>query len=81
MYDPSENAAADIAAHFHSFTNLATHPEVGPLVITKGDGKRDRRRLVLGLGAIPVGRAKVPLEPSQGGKEAGRFVRFVAIAG
>ena len=38
MYDPSENAAADIAAHFHSFTNLATHPEVGPLVITKGDG-------------------------------------------
>jgi 4-aminobutyrate---pyruvate transaminase len=38
MYDPSENAAADIAAHFHSFTNLATHPEVGPLVITKGEG-------------------------------------------
>ena len=38
MYDPSENAAADIAAHFHSFTNLAAHPEVGPLVITKGDG-------------------------------------------
>lgn len=38
MYDPSENAAADIAAHLHSFTNLATHPEVGPLVITKGDG-------------------------------------------
>lgn len=38
MYDPSENAAADIAAHLHSFTNLAAHPEVGPLVITKGDG-------------------------------------------
>ena len=38
MYDPRENAAADIAAHLHSFTNLATHPEVGPLVITKGDG-------------------------------------------
>jgi len=31
-------AAADIAAHLHPFTNLAAHPEVGPLVITRGDG-------------------------------------------
>ena len=38
MYDSSENAAADIAAHFHSFTNLVAHAEAGPLVIAKGDG-------------------------------------------
>ncbi|AOY92139.1 aspartate aminotransferase family protein [Cupriavidus sp. USMAA2-4] len=31
-------AAGDIAAHLHPFTNLAAHPEVGPLVITRGDG-------------------------------------------
>ena len=34
----AENAATDIAAHLHSFTNLATHPQVGPLVIQRGDG-------------------------------------------
>jgi 4-aminobutyrate--pyruvate transaminase len=34
----AENAANDIAAHLHSFTNLATHPQVGPLVIQRGDG-------------------------------------------
>lgn len=34
----SANAAGDIAAHLHSFTNLAAHAEAGPLVITKGDG-------------------------------------------
>ena len=32
------NAAHDIAAHLHPFTNLATHPQVGPLVIRRGDG-------------------------------------------
>ena len=32
------NAANDIAAHLHPFTNLATHPQLGPLVITRGDG-------------------------------------------
>ena len=32
------NAANDIAAHLHPFTNLATHPQVGPLVIRRGDG-------------------------------------------
>jgi 4-aminobutyrate--pyruvate transaminase len=34
----AENAATDIAAHLHPFTNLATHPKVGPLVIQRGDG-------------------------------------------
>jgi 4-aminobutyrate--pyruvate transaminase len=34
----SANAAHDIAAHLHPFTNLATHPQVGPLVIRRGDG-------------------------------------------
>ena len=34
----AENAAHDIAAHLHPFTNLATHPQVGPLVIRRGDG-------------------------------------------
>ncbi|MBT2335904.1 aminotransferase class III-fold pyridoxal phosphate-dependent enzyme [Variovorax paradoxus] len=34
----AENAANDIAAHLHPFTNLATHPQVGPLVIQRGDG-------------------------------------------
>ncbi|MEJ1168418.1 aspartate aminotransferase family protein [Variovorax sp. CCNWLW235] len=33
-----ETAATDIAAHLHPFTNLATHPQVGPLVIQCGDG-------------------------------------------
>ncbi|UUZ65240.1 aspartate aminotransferase family protein [Polaromonas sp. P1-6] len=34
----AKNAAHDIAAHLHPFTNLATHPQVGPLVIQRGDG-------------------------------------------
>ena len=34
----AEHAAQDVAAHLHPFTNLATHPQVGPLVITRGDG-------------------------------------------
>lgn len=32
------NAAADVAAHLHSYTNLATHGQVEPLLITRGDG-------------------------------------------
>lgn len=32
------NAANDVAAHLHPFTNLAAHAKAGPLVITKGDG-------------------------------------------
>lgn len=35
---PTDLAAEDIAAHLHPFTNLAAHPDVGPLVITRGDG-------------------------------------------
>lgn len=35
---PTDLAAEDIAAHLHPFTNLASHPSVGPLVITRGDG-------------------------------------------
>jgi 4-aminobutyrate--pyruvate transaminase len=31
-------AEADIAALFHPYTNLAKHPETGPLVITRGQG-------------------------------------------
>jgi 4-aminobutyrate--pyruvate transaminase len=34
----AERAAQDIAAHLHSFTNLATHPHADPLVIVRGDG-------------------------------------------
>ena len=34
----AEHSANDIAAHLHPFTNLATHPQVGPMVITRGDG-------------------------------------------
>jgi 4-aminobutyrate--pyruvate transaminase len=33
-------AEADIAALFHPYTNLATHPATGPLVITRGEGVR-----------------------------------------
>ena len=38
--DPTANAIQDIAGHLHPFTNLATHPQVGPLVISHGDGGR-----------------------------------------
>ncbi len=38
MGDHITNSASDVAAHMHSFTNLATHPEVGPFTIIKGDG-------------------------------------------
>lgn len=38
MNNPNANAANDIAAHFHSFTNLTAHAQTGPLVITRGDG-------------------------------------------
>ncbi|CAN5364006.1 aspartate aminotransferase family protein [soil metagenome] len=32
------HAAADIAAHLHSFTNLAAHAQSDPLVMQRGDG-------------------------------------------
>jgi len=38
MRDHNLNAAGDIAAHLHSFTNLATHAATGPFTITRGDG-------------------------------------------
>ncbi|HSV50903.1 MAG TPA: aspartate aminotransferase family protein [Burkholderiaceae bacterium] len=38
MNASSTAAAHDIASHLHSFTNLATHAQVGPLVIQRGDG-------------------------------------------
>lgn len=38
MRDHTLNAAGDIAAHLHSFTNLATHAATGPFTITRGDG-------------------------------------------
>lgn len=31
-------SALDIGAHLHSYTNLAAHEDVGPLMITRGDG-------------------------------------------
>ena len=34
----AENAAHDIASVLHPFTNLATHPQVGPFMIARGDG-------------------------------------------
>lgn len=33
-------AEADLAHLFHPYTNLARHPETGPLVITRGEGVR-----------------------------------------
>jgi 4-aminobutyrate--pyruvate transaminase len=35
---PNSLAARDIASVLHPYTNLKTHPDVGPLVITGGDG-------------------------------------------
>ncbi len=35
---PNSLAARDIASVLHPYTNLKLHPDVGPLVITKGDG-------------------------------------------
>jgi 4-aminobutyrate---pyruvate transaminase len=38
MSDHTTNAASDIAAHLHPFTNLAMHAETGPFTVTRGDG-------------------------------------------
>jgi len=35
---PNSLAARDIASVLHPYTNLKTHPETGPLIITGGDG-------------------------------------------
>lgn len=49
-------AAQDIAAHLHPFTNLAAHAEVGPLVITRGDGihviDEQGRRYIEGMSGL-----------------------------
>ena len=37
---PNSLAARDIAHHFHSYTNLKKHEELGPLVVTRGKGIR-----------------------------------------
>ena len=56
MNTPSELAAKDIAAHLHPFTNLATHADVGPLVITRGDGihviDEQGRRYIEGMSGL-----------------------------
>ena len=38
MHDHATNAANDIAAHLHSFTNLAAHAQTGPFTVIRGDG-------------------------------------------
>lgn len=64
----AERAANDIAAHLHPFTNLATHPQVDPLVIVRGDGifvEDDRGRRYLeamsGLWCAALGFSNVRL--------------------
>jgi 4-aminobutyrate--pyruvate transaminase len=37
-FHPNSAAARDIAYHLHPFTNLSTHEERGPFIVTKGDG-------------------------------------------
>ncbi|MEO8684478.1 MAG: aminotransferase class III-fold pyridoxal phosphate-dependent enzyme, partial [Devosia sp.] len=37
-FAPNSSAARDIAYHLHPYTNAARHPEVGPMVITRGEG-------------------------------------------
>lgn len=50
------NAAADVAAHLHSYTNLATHGQVEPLLITRGDGihveDESGRRYIEGMSGL-----------------------------
>nr|WP_295883033.1 aspartate aminotransferase family protein [uncultured Devosia sp.] len=37
-FAPNSSAARDIAYHLHPYTNAAKHPQVGPMVITRGEG-------------------------------------------
>ncbi len=37
-HEANSQEARDIAYHFHGYTNAATHPQVGPLVIESGEG-------------------------------------------
>ncbi|XAH21210.1 aspartate aminotransferase family protein [Xylophilus sp. GW821-FHT01B05] len=56
MSAPTPLAAKDIAAHLHPFTNLAAHGQVGPLVITRGDGihveDEQGRRYIEGMSGL-----------------------------
>ena len=49
-------AQQDISAHLHPFTNLAAHADVGPLVITRGDGihviDEQGRRYIEGMSGL-----------------------------
>ncbi len=49
-------ATQDIAAHLHPFTNMAVHADVGPLVITRGDGihviDEQGRRYIEGMSGL-----------------------------
>lgn len=49
-------SALDIGAHLHSYTNLAAHEDVGPLMITRGDGIHviddQGRRYIEGMSAL-----------------------------
>ena len=48
--------AKDVGSHLHSYTNLAVHDDVGPLMITRGDGihviDEQGRRYIEGMSAL-----------------------------
>ena len=48
--------AKDVGSHLHSYTNLAVHEDVGPLMITRGDGihviDEQGRRYIEGMSAL-----------------------------
>lgn len=56
MSDTTVLARQDIAAHLHPFTNLAAHAEVGPLMVTRGDGiyveDEQGRRYIEGMSGL-----------------------------
>ena len=37
-FQPNSLAARDIASQLHPYTNLKTHQEDGPFIVTRGDG-------------------------------------------
>lgn len=53
---PNSSAARDIAYHLHPYTNASLHREVGPLVITRGQGvyvyDEDGNRYIEGLAGL-----------------------------
>ncbi|MDD0837811.1 aspartate aminotransferase family protein [Curvibacter sp. HBC61] len=56
MSDTTALARQDIAAHLHPFTNLAAHADVGPLMVTRGDGiyveDEQGRRYIEGMSGL-----------------------------